>query len=399
MTAAEMRAWRGPALFEFGFRPFFLFGAAWAGLDAPLWAALYVTGHATILGASGLDWHIHEMLFGYLAAVMAGFLTTAVPNWTGRLPVVGWPLAALFGLWAAGRVAMLLAGPLGATAAVVDSLFLAVFAMVIWREVIAGRNWRNLVVCMLVSLFALANIGVHLRGAAPFVADLAQRLALGAPAMLIALIGGRITPSFTRNWLQQRRVASLPAPTSRFDQLVLVLTAAGLLAWIAFPTAAIAGVLLAAAGVGNGIRLARWRGWTAMTEPLVWILHVGYAWLCAGLALLAASVLAPDSVPTSAALHALTAGAFGVMTLAVMTRASLGHTGRARTADAPTTAIYLAAIGAAVVRVVASFAIAMQSILLPLAGALWGLAFLGFAAAYGPMLWSQRAAGPAGGAG
>jgi uncharacterized protein involved in response to NO len=390
VTAAGMRAWRGPALFSFGFRPFFLFGAIWAALAAPLWVLVYLASGQTSLGGVGLSWHIHEMLFGYLAAVMAGFLLTAVPNWTGRLPVTGWPLAALFGLWVLGRIAMLAMTGLGAaTASAIDSLFLLVFAGLIWREVIAGRNWRNLAVCGLVSLFALSNIAFHLGQASQGLADLAERLALAAPAMLIAVIGGRITPSFTRNWLAQRRGRNLPAPTGRIDAVVLALTGAALAAWVTSPGASLAGTLLVLAGLANGLRLARWRGLATLTEPLVWSLHAGYGWLATALVLLGSSVLTP-LVPLTAGIHALSAGAFGVMTLAVMTRASLGHTGRARAADAWTLGVYLCVNVAAILRLTAAFEPSFQAPLLTAAALAWAAAFLGFAAVYGPMLASPR---------
>ena len=392
MTAAEMRAYRGPALFSFGFRPFFLGGALWAALAAPLWAGIYIAGGWAVLGAPGRDWHVHEMLFGYLAAVVAGFLLTAAPNWTGRLPVTGRPLALLFGLWAAGRLAMLLQARLGPLAALIDVLFLFALAAVVWREVLAGRNWRNLPVCGLVSLLALANLGLHLRASAPVLADACERLALGAPAMLIALIGGRIVPSFTRNWLAQRKSSALPAPSGRIDQAALGITGAAVLAWIAAPAWPGAGALLALAGLANLVRLVRWRGAHTGAEPLVWILHLGYAWLAAGLLLIGLSILVA-AVPRSTGIHALTAGAFGVMTLAVMTRATLGHTGRARTADRRTVLIYLAANLAAMARAAAPAAGGGQAALLGLSAALWALAFLGFAAVYGPMLARRRAGG------
>lgn len=123
MTAAAIKVYPGSALFSFGFRPFFIFGTAWAGLAVPAWALAYIRGGGTVLGAPGRDWHVHEMLFGYLAAVIAGFLLTAVPNWTGRPPITGRPLIALFGLWVAGRVAMLLQARLGAVAAAIDAMF------------------------------------------------------------------------------------------------------------------------------------------------------------------------------------------------------------------------------------------------------------------------------------
>jgi uncharacterized protein involved in response to NO len=392
MTAAELRAYKGPAVFSFGFRPFFLFGALWAALAAPLWTVVYLAGGAEVLGQVGRDWHVHEMLFGYLAAVIAGFLLTAVPNWTGRMPVIGAPLAGLFGLWVAGRLAMLAQTWLGPLAAVIDALFLLALAGVLWREVAAGRNWRNLPVCLLVSGLALANIGLHLRWAYPQLGDVAERLALAAPAMLVALIGGRITPSFTQNWLQQRHAGFAPAPFGRVDRLSLLAAGAALIAWIAAPESLAAGGLLCVAGLALLLRLSRWRGLATRREPLVWVLHAGYAWLGVALGLLGASILAPALVRGAAGVHALTVGAFGVTTLAVMTRASLGHTGRPRVADRATLAIYLAVNAAAILRVAAAFAPAIQAPLLGAAVACWSAAFLGFAFAYGPMLARPRTA-------
>jgi uncharacterized protein involved in response to NO len=386
-TAAARRAYTGPAVFSFGFRPFFLMGAAWAALAVPIWIWSLASG-----AAAGVhrDWHVHEMLFGFLAAVIAGFLTTAIPNWTGRMPVIGGPLAGLAALWLAGRLAMLFADVIGPVAAVVDSAFLLVFAGVVWREVLSGRNWRNLPVCILVTLLALANVAFHL-DARLWSSGLGERLALGAIAVLIALIGGRIVPSFTRNWLRARRIAAEPAVFGRFDQAAVGLAAAGALSWVFAPDARLTGIALACAGTANLARLARWRGWAAAREPLVWVLHLGYAWLGAGLVLLGLSRLTPE-IPRTAGVHALTAGAVGVMTLAVMTRASRGHTGRALAADAATTAVYVLINLAAMARVAAPFAGVLQPGLLILSAALWSLAFGSFVAGYAPMLIRPRPA-------
>jgi uncharacterized protein involved in response to NO len=387
-TAAARRAYRGPALFSFGFRPFFLFGAAWSALVVPLWVWSFLAGGP---GALSRDWHVHEMLFGFLAAVVAGFLTTAVPNWTGRMPVIGAPLGGLVALWTAGRLAMLFEADLGAVAAAIDSVFLIAFAGVVWREVQAGRNWRNLAVCVLVSLLALANIAFHL-GAALWDGGVGERLAVGAACVLIALIGGRITPSFTRNWMKMRRMEPQPALPGRLDQAALGLTGLGAALWAILPLSPATGAVLALAGAANLVRLARWRGWAARAEPLVWILHVGYAWLSVGLAFLGAAVLVPDLVPRTAGVHALTAGAVGVMTLAVMTRATRGHTGRELAADASTTLIYLAVNLAAALRLAAPFAGLLQPNLLMASAAAWTAAFGGFALAYGRMLTTARRA-------
>ena len=390
-TAADRRAYRGPMLFSYGFRPFFLAAAIWAALAVPLWL-LSFTGYLP-WAALSREWHIHEMLFGVLAGIVAGFLLTAVPNWTGRLPVMGAPLVALSALWVAGRLAMLAATELGVWASVIDSAFLVVFAGVVWREVLAGRNWRNLAVCALVTMLACANIAFHLGALAP--EAVGQRAALGAIALLIGLIGGRVTPSFTRNWLMQRAPGPLPAPADRADMAALILTALAAAAWVAIPDAPLSGALLTASGVAALARLARWQGLRTLAEPLVWILHLGYAWLGVGLMLMGLTILAPDMFPRTAGVHALTAGAVGVMTLAMMTRATRGHSGRPRTADGWTLAIYLLINAAAVVRVWAGFGGPGSQVLLATSGVLWSAAFGGFALAYGPMLlgWPAQSRG------
>ncbi|HEY8616595.1 NnrS family protein [Phenylobacterium sp.] len=385
-TAAARRAYTGPALLSFGFRPFFFFGAVWAALAAPLWVWMYLSGSEL---AAHRDWHVHEMLFGFLAAIVAGFLTTAVPNWTGRMPVIGAPLGGLVALWVAGRVAMLLEFAIGPAAPVIDSAFLLVFAGVIWREVLAGGNWRNLPVCGLVSLLALGNVAFHLNGVLGY-SYLGERVALAATMLLLALIGGRITPSFTRNWLKARKAPAEPAAFGLPDKAALAATAAGALAWTFAPDSTASGWILLAAGLLNLVRLSRWQGWATRPEPLLWILHLGYGWLGIGLGLLGATVLTSE-VPRSAGVHALTAGAIGVMTLAVMTRATRGHSGRPLAADRATLGIYLAILAAAVMRVAAPFVPAAQPLLLVGSVTLWSAAFAGFAIAYAPMLLKRKA--------
>ncbi|HEY0600376.1 NnrS family protein [Brevundimonas sp.] len=388
-SAESIRAYSGPPVFSFGFRPFFLFSAAWAAVAVPVWVASMSLGDGTVGGMDGRLWHIHEMLFGYLAGVIAGFLLTAVPNWTGRLPVTGLKLAGLFALWAAGRAAGFLPASMAVAATVVDSAFLVVFAGLIWREVLAAKNRRNLPVCLLVSMLALANIAFHLRGAIPLVGPGAERGAVAVVTGLIALIGGRVTPSFTQNWTQAKGILKGPTAFNRFDAGVLALTAVALVAWVAAPHSLVTGGAMVAAGLANLARLARWRGWLVRREALVWILHLGYAWLGVGLILLGLAVLWPDAVPFTAGVHALTTGAMGVETLAIMTRASRGHTGRPRVADRATTALYLLILSAAVVRVSAPFLVEWTIALLAVSAMLWSLAFAVFVAVYGPMLWRR----------
>ena len=388
-TAQSLRRYSGPPVFSFGFRPFFLFSAAWAAVAVPVWVASMTLGDGTVGGMDGRLWHIHEMLFGYLAGVIAGFLLTAVPNWTGRLPVTGVKLAGLFGLWAAGRAAGFLPASMAVPAAVIDSAFLVVFAVLIWREVLATKNRRNLPVCLLVSVLAAANIAFHLRDQIPLFGPGGERAAVAVVTGLIALIGGRVTPSFTRNWTQAQGLLKGPTAFNRFDAGVLAVTGVALVAWVAAPLSPVTGAALVVAGGANLVRLARWRGWLARREALVWILHLGYAWLGVGLILLGLAALAPDAVPFTAGVHALTTGAMGVETLAIMTRATRGHTGRPRVADRSTTAVYLLILSAAAVRVSAPFLTEWTVALLAVSATLWALAFAGFVAAYGPMLWRR----------
>lgn len=391
-TVEQLRTYQGPALFSFGFRPFFLSAAIWAALAVPVWLATYLVGPGTTPFETGLVWHVHEMVFGYGAAVVAGFLLTAIPNWTGRLPVSGMPLVLLWLLWCAGRLAFTLEpvpDPLGA---LIESAFLICFAALVWREVIAGRNTRNLKVAGAVSVFAAANVAFHIlhaqTGGLP---NVAIETGLATLLFLILLIGGRITPSFTRNWLAKRGHDRLPAPFSTFDAGVLIVSLLALIVWIlpleAIPTGA--GLVLAAAL--NLVRLARWRGVATSAEPLVTILHIGYAWAVVAILLLGLNGLFPASVPRLAGLHAAGTGAIGVMTLAVMTRASLGHTGHVLTAGSGTLLAYLLINLAALTRVGSTFLAAPAATYgNQISGVLWTGAFLTFCLVYGPRLVSAR---------
>lgn len=379
-----------PPILHYGFRPFFFLAALHAGLAVPVWLGAYFGGFDIGGPFGGMHWHAHEMLFGYLSAVIAGFVLTAIPNWTGRLPLSGMPLAVLVGLWLAGRAACL-ASPDPWLAMAVDLAFPVTLAFAIWREVTAGRNWKNAPVAVMITLFGVANAADHLANASFVDHDLGQRLALAAAGMLMALIGGRIVPSFTRNWLVKEGAAHLPEPFGRLDKAALAATAAAMLGWVVMPHNDLVGMLLFAAGVLLAVRLLRWRGVATMHEPILLVLHVGYGWLAVSFALLGLSTLLPDAVPHSAALHALTAGAVGTMTLAVMTRASLGHTGRAIVADRYIIAMYAMVSAGAMLRVAAPFAGDWYAHVLSCGGALWAGAFLLFAVRYAPILWGRRA--------
>lgn len=385
-TAQIVRDYRGPPLFGFGFRIFFLLAASFSAVAVPLWVTAMLAGGDGLADAITRDWHVHEMLFGYTGAVIAGYMTIAGANWTGRFPVAGRPVICLAAVWVAGRIAMVLAHPDSLPALVVDGAFLCLFAAALWREQLAARNGRNLIPAVVVTLLAGANIAFHMRGLWPGLGPSSERAALGLVALLIAVMGGRLVPSFTRNWLARRGQGPEPAPYDRLDAGGAVLVAIGLLAWQVLSTHALSGFLLVSAGLATLGRLARWRGWATRAEPLVAVLHLGYLWLAAGLALLGLSILLPASVPHASAVHALSAGAIGTMTLAMMTRTTLSHTGRARRADMATVLIHVFVGMAALTRVSAPFLIAVHLELFILSAVFWSLAFGLFALVYGPML-------------
>jgi len=382
---ARRRNYRGPAIFSYGFRPFFLGGAAWAALSIALWIPQYLGGLVLPSAIGALDWHIHEMLYGFVPAVVAGFLLTAIPNWTGRLPVCGAPLAALAALWLAGRIAMLSTSSIGLTAAaVIDVSFLVALAAVALREIVAGSNWRNLRVLVIVGVLIAGNILFHIEIIRTGSADYGIRLGLGSVVMLISLIGGRVVPSFTHNWLVRENPGRLPRSFGRFDALTLASSVVALAAWVAAPGHALTGTALLLAGLLHGARLFRWAGDRTLSNPLVFVLHVAYLFIPLGFLMVGMSILQPALVPASAGIHAWTAGAIGMMTLAVMTRASLGHTGQPLVASAMTQVIYLCAGLAAVARIAAVFTGDMA--LMHISALAWVSAFGGFAVVYGPRL-------------
>jgi uncharacterized protein involved in response to NO len=384
------RLYDGPAILSLGFRPFFLAGAFWAVVAVLLWLPQYF-GEFALSGAfQPLDWHAHEALFGYGAAVITGFLLTSVPNWTGRLPIQGAPLAALVLLWLAGRVAVLLSADLGwALAALVDCGFLAVVCAVIAREIIAGKNTRNLKILIFFGLFCAANVAFHIEAHVSGSAAYGRRFGLAAIIALVMLVGGRVIPSFSQTYLAKRGEGRLPKIFGRFDVLCLVVSVLGLAGFVLAPENRLVGLALIAAGLLNAARLARWAGERATGEGLVLILHVAYLFVPLGF-LLSGFAAWTDSIPLSAGVHAWGVGAIGVMTLAVMTRASLGHTGRALHAGSTIQAIYGAAILAALARIAAALAPQWSFALLHVAALCWLAAFLGFALIFGKALVRPR---------
>jgi uncharacterized protein involved in response to NO len=375
-----------------GFRPFFLSAALWAAVALPLSIAYFEMAAELPTRFPPSIWHPHEMAFGFGGAVVAGFLLTAIPNWTGRMPLQGAPLAGLVVLWLLGRLAVFFSASTPAlVAAVIDLAFPGVFFLVVAREIVTGQNWRNLPMLIALALLFTGNLLTHFEAM-----DVAETGSLGAHigiatlAMLVALIGGRITPSFTRNWLVKTLPgASEPAPFGALDRVALAATLVALIAWLAFPDALVTAVLQMLAGAALLLRLARWRGARTRAEPLLFVLHLGYSWLALGLLFMGVNSLFPVTDATTS-LHMLTAGAIGTMTLAVMTRATRGHTGRPLVADRGTVAIYVAVTLSAALRVSAPFTGEYYFAALVVAAGLWSLAYGLFVLLYFGMLTGPR---------
>lgn len=378
-----------PVLFSYGFRPFFLGGATWACIAMVLWI-MAVSGNLDIGGDYGaVAWHAHEMLFGFTSAIVAGFLLTAVPNWTGRLPVSGLPLVALFFVWCAGRVVMLAPGILGVVpSAVVEATFLPTMLVVCVREIIAGKKWADLKVIAGLGALALANLCYHFEVIHDGEPDHSVRLALAALAMMIVIVGGRMIPSFTRNWLNKRGRTDFPVPYNRFDLVTVVVAAAALAFWLAAPDSGYTAAMSLAAAMVHAARLWRWRGLTTASEPLVMVLHVSYAFVPLGFVAVAAS--ACGALDTAAAIHVLTVGTVASMMLAVMTRATRGHTGRELAASPSTSVAYAAVFACALIRPATTWFPEQHALIYGLAGILWIGAFSLYLAEYGPMLVARR---------
>ncbi|WP_420962459.1 NnrS family protein [Brucella sp. IR073] len=389
MPVPRVKPGKYPAVLSYGFRPFFLLGSLYAGLSILFWLPLFYGHRETASLFAPVDWHIHEMLFGYLGAIITGFLLTAIPNWTGRLPVQGMSLFVLIMLWLPGRFAVFFSADIGwVAAAVIDCAFLTAVAVAAGVEITAGRNWRNLKVLAPVAVLLVANVLFHIEAHQDGISDMSRRLGIGAVMMLIMIIGGRIIPSFTRNWLARENPGRLPVPFNRFDAVTITISALALAAWAFAPETLIAGFALLIAGGINLVRLARWAGDRTLRDPLVLILHVAYAFVPAGFLLAGIAIFAPGTVPPVAAIHAFGAGAMGAMTLAVMARATLGHTGRDLGAGSGTCMVFAAITLSALLRIAEPFT--ASTALLHASAALWALAFLGYAVLYGQALVTPR---------
>jgi len=373
-----------------GFRPFYLAASAYAAIAVPLWAAEFAGLFHGVLRSP--IWHGHEMLFGFTLAVIVGFLLTAVRNWTGQPTASGWPLAALVMLWVGARVLLLAHVPLAA--AIANAAFVLAAAVAVAVPLARSGLARNYFFVALLLLLGATQLALH----AVFLGyiDWPQgRIAqVGADIVLfvISVMGGRVIPMFTNNALPHAQAARHPD----VERAALGSTLAVLVADVAGLPEPMLATLCALAALAHGARLAGWHPWRTGAKPLVWVLHAGYAWIVVHLALRAMAMA--EWVNDSLALHALTVGVVGTMTLGMMTRTARGHTGRPLTADAGETAMFVLISVAAVVRVVGGLVLPESFYLatVALAGACWALAFGLYAVRYAPILLRPRIDGKPG---
>jgi uncharacterized protein involved in response to NO len=385
-------------LFAYGFRPFFLAAGLAAVLVVPAWLVMLAFGSMPLGALPPQLWHAHELFYGFVGAALAGFLLTAVPSWTGAKGFGGAPLAAAASAWLLGRVAFAFASSLPFwTVAVAELSFLPAVALLLAPPLVRSRN-RNTPLLVVIALLwvtdaaFLAGLG---RGD-PLLSSRSLRIAIDLMLVVLTVIGGRIVPSFTANALRRRGEAPEIRSHAWLERSVIALMIAVVLVDLWRPDGSLAGWLAALVAIAQGTRLSGWRSLRTRGEAILWVLHVGYAWLPFGFALKALWLLA--GVGWAAHwLHALTMGAFGTMILAVMTRAALGHTGRELKIGWSTATAYILLTLAVVARVFASGLWPSQYLWILIAsGALWTAAFAVYLTVYAPILVLPRADGKAG---
>ena len=390
--AEPQRANGGWPILALGFRPFFLLAAILATTAVPLWLLIYQGSLEPVSVLPPTIWHGHEMVFGFAVAVIAGFLLTAASNWTGRRTATGAGLGALAGLWIAARVVLIVPGVPAWLAIGLDVAFLPILAIVLAIPLIATGNRRNLVFPVVLTVLGLINLAIHLGAIGTIDWDPSRglRIAIDLVLLMIGVLGGRVIPSFTKNALPHAKVNPCP----KASVLALVSLAAVALADMATDNATIIGSVALAAGLINVLRMRGWGTFATARTPILWILHVGYAWLALGLILRGVAELT-GFIPLDAGIHALTLGAVGSMIVGMMSRVALGHTGRSIAPAPLTVAAYWLVNAAALLRVL--FALTwdetLRSVSLMGSGALWSLAFAFFAIVYWPILSRPRADG------
>lgn len=384
----------GSIVFSFPFRAFFLVTALYGIAIVVAWMSHLFGGIPLPLGWSSLHWHSHEMLYGFTSAAISGFILTAVSNWTGAPPLSGGKLLALVSLWFAGRISLWTASWLPAGAAMmIDGLFLPVVALYLLQLLLRHGNKRNLVLVAILLLLSAGNLSMHWGFLTGKIAWLlrGEQLAFGLITLMMVVIGGRIIPLFSRNWLRNHGGNEVAVKSSpKIDLLTLFLTAAIIPIDLWFEGGLIAALVMFAAALANGLRLWCWSGWLTRREPLLWILHLGYAWIVAGLMLKGLSAL--SLVAPSVWQHALGVGAMGTLILGVMTRVALGHTGRPLVLPEFALVIYIAITVATFGRLFTALGWLNYSFGLMLAASAWVLAFVFFLIIYWPILTRPRLA-------
>ena len=385
---AEPPQVQGPGLFQLAFRPFFLGGALFSAVAVLLWAAMISGDLAIEPFGSPLWWHAHEMLFGFTCAIIVGFLLTAVQTWTGIAGIRGLPLIGLLLLWFAGRLCLLLPGLPQWLPVVLDMLFLPLAALILSLPIIRIRQWRNIVFLPVLLAMTLANGLFYLAAFRldPALQVLAGNFMVMLITLLMTVVAGRVTPMFTANGTGTERVEPLPW-LERLCPASLLLAIPAVLGL--YPPGPIGPSLLIFAAACHGLRVWRWRTWVTFSTPLLWSLHLSYWALVSGLALLAIAQLG-DSLSHSQALHVLTVGAMGMMILAMISRVSLGHTGRPLQVGPAMILAYCAVISAVIVRVAGQWWLEDYRQVIWITAALWSLAYGIFFLRYLPVLSRPR---------
>ncbi|MEQ1773202.1 MAG: NnrS family protein [Burkholderiales bacterium] len=374
----------GYALWSLGFRPFYLLASIFSAISVLLWAAQF-SGYLSSAYLRGPVWHGHEMLFGYTVAVITGFLLTAVRNWTGRPTPTGAPLMALAALWVCGRVLVLT--PFGMAAALVNAAFPVAVAVAIGVPLVRSRNVRNYFFIGLLMMMGALILAVHLAWLerVELSPRLGLQLALDVVLFIMVVMGGRVIPMFTNNGVLGAGATRNAWVEKCALGTVILLFAADLLQ---LPQTLIAMIALTGA-LAHGARLLLWKPWRILGTPLVWILHAAYAWIV--MHLLLRGLSAVDLLTGSYAIHALTTGAVGGLTLGMMTRTARGHTGRTLTADRFEFAAFMLIQIAAVVRVFGGIVLpALYMASVQLSALLWAAAFGLYAIRYWPVLTRAR---------
>lgn len=385
-----------PILLAYPFRPFFLLTGVYGALIVVAWVAYLFLSLPLPVDVNPSQWHGHEMLFGMVPAAIAGFLLTAMSNWTGAPPLKGNHLLGLLSIWLVGRLAMWFSGYLPAgLVAVLDLAFLPVLAGYAASVLLRFGSRHNLILVALLIVLFLTNLAMHLdfAGLMPGMGRLGEIIALDLIALMMVVIGGRITPAFTANWLRiQGQDPNLVKRSERLDRYALIATALMIPADLLTGYPAAGGAVALLAALANGLRISRWAGWRTLDEPLLWILHIGYLWIVVAL-------LIKGLVPFVAGLaettwfHAMGTGAIGTLVLGVMTRVAMGHTGRPLHLPRYAIGIYIGVLAAGIARLLAATGVADHRLGITFSAVAWMVAFILFVVIYWPILSRPRVDG------